>query len=118
MEIDLDEIRKTGNEYFPAVADEFERIGTKIGDLSLAAGLKGQIADGTEQVDLQDALNGFHSVIAKALTTSADYLEDCGECLVQIADEYDSTDQHTAEEIYRPSAGFEDQAYNKPDSAQ
>ncbi|TWJ08277.1 hypothetical protein LX16_4502 [Stackebrandtia albiflava] len=108
MQVDTAAIRKTGDTHYPAVADEFQRVGDGIGGVQLDAALDDPGNAEVKQGESQAALNGFISCVALVMTTSADYLRDCGDVLVTMADEYDFLDGETAYGIERPSSGFDE----------
>lgn len=101
MEVNLDDIRKTGSEHYPELADLF----TKISNIVCDAQIGDKKSGGSP--DIVSTVNDTVSFIISALRESANHLEDCGDVLLKMAEEYDFVDGGNAYNIERPSSGFE-----------
>lgn len=94
VEIDLGQVRATGTEHFPALADKYRAFA-----LLVETAMTEHSPNGMRNTDYAGAWVEYATIVRLALATSERHLNDCGETLVELVDEFDLTDSEAADQI-------------------
>lgn len=87
VEINTDEVAKTGRETFPAVAGKFRMAST------LVISAQNDVAKGMAGSGILSSWSEFNSLTNLFIETSANHLDACGDVLEQVANDHAWTDE-------------------------
>lgn len=110
VEIDLKAVRKVGTEHFPDLADTYGVIAAILENVMSEKSPRGMYT-----ANYADAWVEYANIVHLALTTSQKHLDDCGETLVELVDEYDLTDSAAADQVRHASESTLDIQLGLPD---
>src|SRR5690606_19747765 len=105
VEIDTSEVKKTGNEYFPDLAAVF-----RAARYVLNSGQDDYAATGFQGIDFLPEWAMYNAQIGLMLNGSANNLLDCGDALVEVANDHDWTDEDNKHRFEKATGGSLEEA--------
>lgn len=99
VEMNPDEVRKTGEKYYPDLADIYGDTWKSMNDVSESIDIPAQSA-------LESSLRNYTSMVGYYLRVSEFRLNSCGDTLVALADDLGKVDKDAAERIGNPVEGI------------